>query len=214
MSSLAQDESRSLSENVTWGKRKRMAGGSVSISYSRVLGFKKGSDRIEVEKLVKRIFRMFLQGYTPYTISKILTDEQIDLPARLGSWHPQTIRSMLANEKNKGDAILEKGFTVDYLTKKRKKNEGELPQYYVTENHEAIIEPLVFDYVYGLLRQRGKIKKSRYSGVEMLNSKVNAEHVLDPDHGMQAVHTRKQCGNVLIDIQKNNVKQSISMMSI
>ena len=178
MSSLAQEESRSLSENITWGKRKRMAEGSVSIPYSRVLGFKKGDEGIEVDKeqakIVKRIFKMFLQGYTPHTIAKILTEEKIESPGGMDEWHSQTVRSMLSNEKYKGDALLQKEFTVDYLTKRMKKNEGELPQYYVKESHEAIIEPHVFDYVQELLPKRTAYEedKSRYSGVGLFNSKL------------------------------------------
>ncbi|MCP1638570.1 DNA invertase Pin-like site-specific DNA recombinase [Streptococcus gallinaceus] len=178
MSSLAQEESRSLSENVTWGKRKRMAEGSVSIPYARVLGFKKGKEGIEVDKqeaeTVKRIFKMFLQGYTPHAISKILTKEGIKSPSGMEKWYAGPIRAMLSNEKYKGDALLQKEFTVDYLTKKMKKNEGELPQYYVKENHEAIIDPSLFDYIQIILQKRifDEERESRYSGVGLLNSKL------------------------------------------
>ena len=59
---------------------------------------------------------------------------------RLGkkTWSVSTINSILCNEKYKGDALLQKTFTVDFLTKTTKRNEGEIPQYYVTGNHEPI----------------------------------------------------------------------------
>ncbi|WP_314039232.1 recombinase family protein [Gemella morbillorum] len=112
MSSMTQEESRSLSENVRWEKRKRMAEGSVSIPYSRVLGFKKGVNGIEINKneskLVKRIFKMFLQGYSSHRISLILTEEGIKSPGGKDKWNHRTIGKMLSNEKYKGDALLQK----------------------------------------------------------------------------------------------------------
>lgn len=59
-----------------------------------------------------------------------------------------------ANEKYKGDALLQKSFTVDFLTKKSKLNEGEVPQYYVANSHPAIIEPEIFDLVQYEMKQR------------------------------------------------------------
>ena len=65
-----------------------------------------------------------------------------------------TVHSILTSEKMKGDALLQKNFTVDFLTKKVKKNEGEIPQYYVTGNHEAIIPPATFDLVQAEIERR------------------------------------------------------------
>ena len=79
---------------------------------------------------------------------------------------------MLSNEKYKGDALLQKEFTVDFLTKKHKKNEGEVPQYYVEGNHEAIISPKVFDLVQAELERRKRTKGSRYSGVSIFSNKI------------------------------------------
>jgi DNA invertase Pin-like site-specific DNA recombinase len=127
MSSLAQEESRSISENVTWGQRKRMADGKVSLAYSRFLGYDKGADKYtmvvneEQAVTVRRIFRMFLQGYTPHRIAAILTEDNVTAPSGGNEWNQQTVRRMLSNEKYKGDALLQKEFTVDFLQKKRKK---------------------------------------------------------------------------------------------
>ncbi|MBR1443938.1 MAG: recombinase family protein, partial [Firmicutes bacterium] len=140
MSSLAQEESRSISENVTWGQRKRFADGKVSFAYSRVLGFDKGENgqiivNQEEAETVKLIFKLFLEGMTPHTISMKLTEMGIKSPGGKDKWNQGTIRRMLSNEKYKGDALLQKAFTVDFLSKKQKKNEGEVPQYYVEGNH-------------------------------------------------------------------------------
>ena len=177
MSSLAQEESRSISENVTWGQRKRMADGKVSIAYSQFLGYDKGSEKYtmvvneEQAIIVRRIFRMFLQGYTPHTIAVLLTEERVPSPCGCDRWSGTTVRRMLSNEKYKGDALLQKEFTVDYLRKKMKKNEGELPQYYVEEDHEPIISPWLFDYVQKRLKERSDVP-GRYSGVTVLSSKL------------------------------------------
>ena len=177
MSSLAQEESRSISENVTWGQRKRLADGKTSLAYSRFLGYDKGKEKYEMVVneeqaiTVRRIFFMFLQGYTAHSISKILTDEGVPTPCGCDVWYARTIQSILQNEKYKGDALLQKEFTVDFLTRKLKKNEGELPQYYVKEDHEPIISPWLFDYVQKRLTERGDVP-GRYSGVTVLSSKL------------------------------------------
>ncbi len=177
MSSLAQEESRSISENVKWGHRKRFADGKVSFAYSRVLGLDKGENgQIVVNKeeaeTVKLIFRLFLEGMTPYSIARELTKRGIKSPGGKDEWNKQTVRNMLSNEKYKGDALLQKGFTVDYLQKKTKKNEGEVPQYYVEGNHEAIISPKVFDMVQAELEKRKHGKGTRYSGVSIFSNKI------------------------------------------
>ena len=146
MSSLAQEESRSISENVTWGHRKRFADGKVRFAYSRFLGYEKGSDGTivvvpEQAKTVRLIYKLFLDGMTMHTIAGELTKRGIKTPGGKDKWNQSTVRSILTNEKYKGDALLQKSYTVDFLTKKTKTNEGEVPQYYVENNHEAIIDP-------------------------------------------------------------------------
>lgn len=177
MSSLAQEESRSISENVTWGQRKRMADGKVSFAYSRFMGLDKDKEtgkivvNPEQAEVVKLIFRLFLEGLTPHAIAVELTNRSIKTPGGKDVWNQQTVRRMLSNEKYKGDALLQKEFTVDFLQKKMKKNEGEVPQYYVEGNHEAIISPAVFDMVQAELAKR-KHSGSRYSGVTIFSNKI------------------------------------------
>ena len=159
MSSLAQEESRSISENVTWGQRKRFADGKVSLPYRRFLGYEKGPDGLPViveseAVIIRLIYRLFLYGKSPSAIATYLTDEGIPTPGGKKVWRAKVVESILTNEKYKGDALLQKKFTVDFLTKKQKVNEGEVPQYYVTNSHPAIIEPELFDLVrrMGVLR--------------------------------------------------------------
>lgn len=176
MSSLAQEESRSISENVTWGKRKRFADGKVDLPYGRFLGYRKGADNLpeivpEEAEVVRLIYRWFMAGKTPATIAKILTADGIRTPAGCEKWKTSTVVSILTNEKYKGDALLQKKFTVDFLTKKQKVNEGEVPQYYVENSHPAIIEPSEFDAVQAEMERRKNLGR-RYSGQSILSARI------------------------------------------
>ena len=150
MSSLAQEESRSISENVTWGQRKRFADGKVSMPYKQFLGYEKGEDGTPVINddeagTVKLIYQLFLEGKTPAGICRYLDKRGTPTPSGKQKWSQTTVNSILTNEKYKGDALLQKRFTVDFLMKKMKVNEGEVPQYYVEHSHDAIISPTDWD---------------------------------------------------------------------
>ena len=102
----------------------------------------------EEAAIIRRIYREFLQGKSPYMIANGLKADGIPTPSKKNTnWQQSVVRSILSNEKYKGDALLQKSFTVDFLTKKMKKNEGEVPQYYVEGSHPAIIDPEVFEQV-------------------------------------------------------------------
>ena len=176
MSSLAQEESRSISENVTWGQRKRFADGKVTMPYRHFLGYRKGADGQpeivpEEAALVQRIYRLFMQGKTAHAIGKVLTAEEIPTPAGKTKWQASTIESILQNEKYRGDARLQKKFTVDFLQKKMKVNEGEVPQYYVENSHPAIIEPEEWDLVQAEFSRR-KALCSRYSATSIFSTMI------------------------------------------
>ena len=176
MSSLAQEESRSISENVTWGQRKRFADGKVSLPYSHFLGYRKGADGFpeivpEEAETVRWIYSLFLSGKTTSSIASLLTKEGIPTPAGKKRWAASTVESILKNEKYKGDALLQKAFTVDFLTKKQKKNEGEVPQYYVENSHPAIIDPAEWKLVQRELERRKAIGRS-YSGNSIFSSRL------------------------------------------
>lgn len=159
MSSLAQEESRSISENVTWGIRKSMADGKIILAYKNFLGYEKGEDGLpkiveEEARIVREIYRMFLDGKTVRTIADHLTSQGIPTPRGKEKWCVSTIISILTNEKYKGDALLQKTYTADFLTKKSKKNHGEVPQYYIKNSHPAIIDPATFDLVQQEMERR------------------------------------------------------------
>lgn len=176
MSSLAQEESRSISENVTWGHRKRFAEGRVTMCYGSFLGYRKGEDGTpeivpEEAEIVRYIFRHFIKGQTPYKIAAELTAQGVPTPGGKQKWTTGTIKSILTNEKYKGDALLQKKFTVDFLTKKTKRNEGEVQQYYVENSHPAIITPEEFDLVQAEFEKRAKCGK-QYSNTSIYASKI------------------------------------------
>ncbi|MBQ3426187.1 MAG: recombinase family protein [Clostridia bacterium] len=169
MSGLAQEEARNISENTTWGQRKRFADGDVTLAYSRFLGYDKGADgklviNEEQAALVRRIYKMYLHGYSFSGIARKFTEEGIPTVTGKKQWHDNNIKSILTNEKYKGDALLQKSYTVDFLTKKVKKNNGEVQQYYIENDHEAIIPADTFDAVQRLV-------ESGRNGINNRNSK-------------------------------------------
>lgn len=180
MASLAQEESRSISENVTWGKRKAFSDGKVSMPYKHFLGYKKGEDgRPTIDEkeslVVKEIYSLFLKyGYSTTKIAKEFNERGVCTPSGKGKWTLTTVESILSNEKYKGDALLQKKYVVDFLTHKSKPNDGEIPQYYVENSHPAIIDKIEWDLVQAELERRKKLYKT-YSSKNIFASKLVCE---------------------------------------
>ena len=176
LSSLSQEEARSISENVTWGLRKKFADGKFSVGYSRFLGYDKGEDgnlviNEEQAKTVRLIFGLFIEGLTPCAIAKELTKRGILTVTGKSKWNAATINGVLANEKYTGCARIQKTFTPDFLTKKVVKNTGQVPSYFVEQSHPAIIAPETFEMVQAEVARR-KQKGGRYSGVSIFSGKI------------------------------------------
>ena len=177
MSSLAQEESRSISENTTWGQRKRFSDGKVSLPYSHFLGYDRGENgepviNEEEAQIVRFIYKLFLDGKSPSVIARLLTQKGIPTPGGCKRWQCTTVDSILTNEKYKGDALLQKTFTVDFLTKKMKKNEGEVQSYYVKGSHPAIVSEEVFELAQSEFRRR------RESGRRICSSHIFASKLI------------------------------------
>jgi len=161
LSSFAQQEIESLSSNVTWGQRKRFADGKVSMAYKHFLGYEKGPEGtpsiVESEaKIVREIYRLFLEGWSCNSIAKHLTGQGLKTPGGKDIWRSTTVKSILINEKYHGNAILQKRYTVDYLTKKTKANEGEIPKYFVENSHPAIVTAEQYLLVQEEFKRRAK----------------------------------------------------------
>ncbi len=176
LSSLSQEEARSISENVTWRLRKKFQDGKFSVGYSRFLGYDKGEDgnlaiNEEHAKTVRLIFGLFIEGMTACRIAKELTSRGILTVTGQEKWNAATIKGVLANEKYTGCARIQKTFTPDFLTKKAVKNCGQVPSYFVEQSHPAIIEPAVFEMVQREMERRTK-EGRRYSGVSIFSGKI------------------------------------------
>ncbi len=161
LSSYAQEESRSISLNTAWGKRKAFADGKVSLTFSRFLGYDEGFVINEEEaETVRFIFESYASGSSMYQICKELEATRRKTGSGSTRWRITNLERILTNEKYKGDALLQKSYTVDCIQKIRKKNEGEVTQYYIEDHHPAIIDPATFDYVQEELKRRRKKRSS------------------------------------------------------
>ena len=140
-----QDESRSISENSTWGIRRRFEQGRLFINTTKFLGYDKDKNgNLVINKkqaeIVRRIYREFLDGKGANLIARELERARVPNWHGRAKWYESSIRKMLTNEKYMGDALLQKTYTVDFLSKKRADNTGQVPQYYVEDSHPAIID--------------------------------------------------------------------------
>ncbi len=165
MASLAQQESQSMSENIKLGLQYRFQQGKVHINHNRFLGYTKDADGHliidpEQAEIVKRIYREYLEGSSMGKIAAGLMADGILTGAGKEKWHTSTINKILRNEKYMGDALLQKTYTTDFLTKKRIKNNGIVPQYYVEGDHEAIIPKDLFMQVQAELVRRRVVHTS------------------------------------------------------
>ncbi|QWT17702.1 recombinase family protein [Collinsella sp. zg1085] len=199
MASLAQQESQSLSQNVKLGIQYRYQQGKVQINHKHFLGYTKDTDGNliidpEQAQTVKRIFREFLDGKSPHSIAKGLQADGISNGAGKTKWWESNIRQILSNEKYMGDALLQKTVTTDFLTKTRVKNTGQAQQYYVENNHEAIIPKDIF-----LLAQEELIKRSKsYLSPAGIRRNYSSQHPLS-----QKVICA-ECGDLFRRIHWNN----------
>lgn len=178
LSSLAQDESRSISENSTWGIRRKFERGKVIVNHKKFLGYDKDEDgnliiNKEQAKTVKRIYTEFLEGKGTNRIAKDLEKDKVPKWDETYKWYESSIKKMLTNEKYKGDALLQKTYTVDFLTKKRLRNDGQVPQYYVEDSHPAIIDKDTWEAVQLEMERRKAFAKEH--GIKKLGyaSKTN-----------------------------------------
>ena len=153
MASLAQQESQSISQNVRLGIQYRMREGKGRLNTAFFMGYEKdpltGALVIVPEQaaVVRRVFREYLEGFSPAAIGRRLQADGIPTPKGGSVWYQSTVSSMLENEKYCGDLLLQKYYTVDFLSRKIVRNTGELPQYYVEDDHEPIVPKSVFALV-------------------------------------------------------------------
>ena len=178
-SGFAQAESESLSKNVAWGKAKSAEAGKVTFQYKKMLGYRKGADGQpeivpEEAEVIKRIYHRYLDGCTLGQIKRELDEDNVPTAQGVEFWSPAIIHNILTNEKYIGDALLQKTYVTDCISKKVKKNQGERAMYYVESNHPVIISREMFDQVRNemtrrsskrkVLQKSGKTELGKYSG--------------------------------------------------
>ena len=170
--SIAQSESENISANIKWGKAQAAREGKVVFRYKNFLGYRKGDDGQpeivpEEAETIRLIYDRFLAGDSLKGIAKLLEEKGIKSPTGKAEWQFSTIQSILSNERYKGDAIINKTYTTDCISKKVRVNNGERPKYYVENSHPAIIDSATFGRVQEeLARRSGKRKISRKAKTE------------------------------------------------
>ena len=180
---LSQAESESISMNVKLGIRQSLKNGNVRFSYKTFLGYRKGADGQpeivpEQADIVRRIYNGFLAGATYLEIAKRLTEENVPTMGGGNRWFSERIKSILKNEKYKGDALLQKTYITDPISKRVKKNNGELPMYYVENSHPAIIERRIFDRVQEEIARRAGKKKVKQTGTKTELGRYSGKYAL------------------------------------
>lgn len=176
LSSIAQDESRNISENSRWGIIKGFKDGKVHCNTSRFLGYDKDENgelviNEQEAEIVRRIYREYLEGKSYQRIANGLMADVIPTVTGNEKWWDSSITIILTNEKYYGALLQQKTFTVDYLSKKRVKNEGQASQYLIEENHEPIISKEVFEQVQKEKQRRAKMKGYKKENAHRYTSK-------------------------------------------
>jgi site-specific DNA recombinase len=199
MASIAQQESQSLSQNVKLGIQYRYQQGEVQVNHKRFLGYTKDENKqlvIDPEgaEVVKRIYREYLEGASLLQIARGLEADGILTAAGKAKWRPETLKKILQNEKYIGDALLQKTYTVDFLSKKRVKNNGIVPQYYVENSHEPIIPRELFMQV-----QEEMVRRANLRG-----GKDGKKRVYSSKYALSSIVYCGQCGDIYRRVHWNN----------
>ena len=162
LASYAQEESRVVSENCKWRIRKKFKNGEIT-NLRFLYGYKISKNGIEIDEenalIVRLIFQQYANSIGCTEIAKMLRD--LNIPKlRGGKWTADSVRNILLNEKYAGNSLLQKKFVDNHLTKKQKRNHGELPMYYAENTHKALIEREIFDKTNKILEENRKKSKS------------------------------------------------------
>ena len=183
MSCFAQAESESISKNVAWGKRQSFKSGNVPMQYKRLLGYKKGKDDLpeiisEEADIVKEIFRRYLDGSSMEQIADCLNQKGLTTKGGDSPYRKVVIQRILTNEKYTGDALLQKTYITDCITKKSRKNNGELPMYLVKNHHEPIISRTDFNRVQEEMARRSAKRSVAEKLTKTDQGKYSAKYAL------------------------------------
>ena len=179
---FAQSESESLSGNVRMGKAMSAKKGKVAFSYKNFLGYRRGADNQpeidpEEAEIIRLIFDRYLEGDSLQAIKDLLESKGYLSPTRKTTWSVATIRSILTNEKYKGDARLQKTYVIDCISHRAKINDDR-PQYYVENNHPPIVSREIFDRVQEEMARRASKRKVKEKGTKTESGKYSSKYAL------------------------------------
>jgi DNA invertase Pin-like site-specific DNA recombinase len=158
LASIAQEESRSVSENMKWRIKKDFQEGSIwggRSSYGYKLVNKKLTIMPEEAVVVRLIFKLYIDGHGADAIRKILDSKNIK-PMNSKKWGHSSVMRILKNRNYTGDLILQKTYRENHLTKRQIINKGELDRYFIQNNHEAIISRDTFDKAEQIRKERAR----------------------------------------------------------
>lgn len=181
-SAFAQAESESISGNVRLGKRIKFKSGEAPMMYGNLLGYRKGADGKpeiipEEAVIIRFIYDKFLEGNGYSKICELLKEKGYRTKKGNTEWSVSAVRTILTNEKYKGDVIMQKTFVVDLFSKRTTRNNGELPMYLVKNHHIPIIEPAIFDKVQIEIAKRNSLKAMTDKGITP-NSRYSGKYAL------------------------------------
>ena len=162
---------------------RRFEKGQVIVNHNKFMGYtknEKGELVIvpEEAEIVRTVFRLYLEGYSAAKISEYLQEKGIRTTTGKEKWHATVVMKMLRDEKYMGDALLQKTYTVDFMTKKKVINNGIVPQYYVEDDHEAIIPKELFFRVQEEIMRRSAMCKSAVTRKKNQKSKYSSGYAL------------------------------------
>jgi site-specific DNA recombinase len=179
---LAQDESRNTSKNIQWGFQRKFEKGDIFTKYKNFMGYTCVEGEIvivpEQAEVVRKIFGLYLQSLSLGQIKAYLEAQGTKTVTGKDIWDTKTIQRMLTNEKYKGDTMLQKTFTEDFMTGRKRRNDGQRNKYYVKDSHPAIVSDDVFDKVQEEMDKRSRVISNEYGTVEINGSKYTSKYIL------------------------------------
>jgi|GEM_PF-155394 len=198
MASIAQEESRSTSQNVKMGIAFRFQKGQMQINHNRFMGYTKDENKKlvivpEEAEIIKRIYREYLEGASLLQIGRGLEADGILTAVNKPRWRPESVKKILQNEKYIGDALLQKTYTVDFLSKKRVVNNGIVPQYYVENSHEAIIPRELYMQVQEEIARRANLRTGNGN-----------KRVYSSRYALSSIVFCGECGDIYRRVHWNN----------
>lgn len=208
MSTMAQEESRHISENVRWTFQKKMKEGYDFVTTSRFLGYDRDPETKQLvineaeAEIVRLIYDMYSAGYGPAAICRACESRHYKTGSGSEKWLQSTVQGILRNEKYKGDLMLQKTVTVSYLDHKKVDNKGQARKYYIENNHPPIISKEQWDLVQKIIAKRRDITTGKNKDM----SKYNARHPLSGR--IMCVH----CGNNYTRRQWMNGSEGLRFM--